>query len=423
MTRLGWHFAFVGTFAMVGGAIRGFNLPLVLAGLIIGALLTHWRLGRHTIEAIKCRRRLPEEAFVGQSFPVRFLVTNHSRWIPAWLIRIDDRIDTSTGADKRPLAKRPTFFSMPVWREPASGLASCGVGAIARRRTVVATYDCVASKRGCYEFGPLTISTGMPLGLISVAQVDSERQSICVYPELLPLRRDWRRRLQSRSGGMATTARRSGANDGDFFGLRSWQAGDSRRWIHWRTTARIGEPAVRQFEQQRRFDLCVLVDAFWPTDAFDHEQDGSSSSAAADSLELAISAAASLITHIVPTPTNRVALAVAGRVNAIVAGGGSRGQLTAMLQVLAEAAPSTDPSLVAAVDNVFRSVGKPQDLVVISPRMMPAAAERMGRLLSGRCSLRWYSVEDRSIDLLVDRVRGRQADATQGDESATMEMA
>jgi len=56
MSRLGWHFAFVGTFAMVGGAIRGFNLPLVLAGLIVGALLMHWRLGRRTIEAIECRR-------------------------------------------------------------------------------------------------------------------------------------------------------------------------------------------------------------------------------------------------------------------------------------------------------------------------------------------------------------------------------
>lgn len=420
MTRLGWHFAFVGTFAMVGGAIRGFNLPLVLAGLVIGALLVHWRLGRRTMEAIECRRRLPDEAFVGQPFPVRFLVTNHSRWMPAWLIRIDDRIDSSSGDRDQASAKGSQFLSMPRWREAVSALASCGVGTVAPGRTVVASYDCTASKRGRYRFGPSLVSTGVPLGLLLVQQADDDPQSICVYPELLTLRRDWRRRLQSRSGGMATTARRSGASDGDFFGLRSWQAGDSRRWIHWRTTARIGEPAVRQFEQQHRFDLCILVDAFLPAEGLN-----SSSSNAADSLELAISTAATLLTHIVPTPANRVALAVAGKVNAVVAGGGSRGQLATMLQILAEAIPSAEPDLVASVDNVFRSLGKPQDLVVVSPRELPKAAEKIGKLLSGRCSLRWYSVKDGSIDLLVERIKIRRpaASVTQGGENANMEVA
>jgi uncharacterized protein (DUF58 family) len=429
MSRLGWHFIFVGTFAMMGGAIRGFNLPLVLSGLIVGALLMQWRLARRMIEVVESRRRLPNEAFVGQTFTVRFLVSNHSRWLPALLLRIDDQIDapvianehslsrSSSVLNRLPLAKSTQSFKSLTTlfrRESTQMIASCGVGRVNANSTVVAQYDCLATQRGRYDFGPSTFSTGMPLGLMVIRRASDDRQSLYVFPRILPLKRDWRRRLQSRSGGISTTARRSGANDGDFFGLRSWQAGDSRRWIHWRTTARIGEPAVRQFEQQKRFELCVLVDGFWPSQLgpaqLGSAQTGTSQTSGAaeagaddDNLENVISAAASIVTAIVPTPTNRVALAVAGTTSSVVAGAGNREQLSAMLRLLADLTPSEKPDLSAAVDQVFRSVGKPQDLLIISPRSMPPEAEEIRTLVNGRCTLRWYSTEDGTIDLLVDR--------------------
>ena len=39
LTRLGLHFVFVAAFTMIGGALRGFNLLLVLAGLLVGAFV------------------------------------------------------------------------------------------------------------------------------------------------------------------------------------------------------------------------------------------------------------------------------------------------------------------------------------------------------------------------------------------------
>jgi hypothetical protein len=75
-----------------------------------------------------------------------------------------------------------------------------------------------------------------------------------------------------------------------------------------------------------------------------------------------------------------------------------------MLRLLSDLAPSDKPDLSSAVDQVFRSVGKPQDLLIISPRAMPAEAEEIRTLVNGRCTLRWYSTEDGTIDLLVDRL-------------------
>ncbi len=40
------------------------------------------------------------------------------------------------------------------------------------------------------------------------------------------------------------------ALQGDFVGLRSWQRGDQRRDIHWRSTAKRGELLVKHYDQR-----------------------------------------------------------------------------------------------------------------------------------------------------------------------------
>ncbi|MEL7334955.1 MAG: DUF58 domain-containing protein, partial [Planctomycetota bacterium] len=122
-------------------------------------------------------------------------------------------------------------------------------------------YDCRMMRRGRYYFGPTTISSAFPFGLIRCQVQAGGRQSLDVYPQLVNLRGGWRRLIGGEIGGSASRKKRSGVSDGDFFGLRGWRSGDSRRWIHWRTTARIGEPVVRQFENRQRLDICIVVDA------------------------------------------------------------------------------------------------------------------------------------------------------------------
>ena len=63
---------------------------LATLSLLVAALLLQWRWARQTLVAVSVKRRLPSEAFAGQPFTVQFLITNHSRWFPAWLLRIDD---------------------------------------------------------------------------------------------------------------------------------------------------------------------------------------------------------------------------------------------------------------------------------------------------------------------------------------------
>lgn len=362
LTRLGFHFLFVGTFAMLGGALRGFNLLLVLAGLIVGTLIMQWRWSRRSVEAVSVNRRLPGEAFAGTPFRVRYVLRNHSRLMPVWMMRVEDRIESLGGS------------------EPATAI--CAAGVIPAKQTVLPHYDCTASKRGRYRFGPATLMTTFPFSLFSSKQIKDETDQLHVFPELLNLRGNWQRRLVSRAGGVSSTARRSGPSEGDFFGLREWRTGDSPKWIHWRTTARLNEPAVRQFEQQRRFDLCILVDAFdgRPESSTFLGISRPATGAASDpdereACELAISLAATFLVHLVGIPSNRVVLAVAAAQADAVIGAGSVAGKRRMLEVLADVVASPRPRLTEAAEKAIRIVGNTQDLVVISSRSLAQARQ------------------------------------------------
>ena len=72
------------------------------------------------------------------------------------------------------------------------------------------------------------------------------------------------------------------SSDVSFHALRDYVAGDDRRNIHWKTTARTGRLMVRQFEETRRAHLLIVLD-------LDHEAWGSD-----EEFEDGVSAAASL---------------------------------------------------------------------------------------------------------------------------------
>lgn len=375
LTRLGFHIAFVGVFAMLGGAMRGINLLLVLAAMMVGLLFMQWRLCRRSIESVSLQRRAPSESFAGQPMRVRFRLTNHSWLLPVWMLRIDDPIRSFRGGDRTN--------------------ASTGVGVLEAGRTVTVHYDCVISRRGRYGFGPSAVWTSFPFSLTTARKTCADEASFDVYPRLIELKRGWQQPLLGRTEGATAAAHRGGANEGEFFALRQWQSGDNLRWIHWRTTARRDEPMVRQFEQHHRFDLCLLVDAFCLGKTHDPWD--------ADPVESAISLAATLVTRLVSSPANRLMLAVAAQQAELIKGG-SPGAKRQMLGLLAGLTASPSPNLAASAQHVVSRVGHAQDLVVISSRSKQAAADCGEVALSAALQpwvrsgrFRWIDVTDPGV--------------------------
>lgn len=373
-TRNGLHVAFVAVFAMLGGSVRGLNLLVILAGLMVGILLMQWRFCRATLPGLTVRRILPREAFAGSSFKVRFHVTNHRAWLPAWLLRLEDRIRGN--------------------RLPTKGTeAVCSVGIVRPNLSDATNYDCLITHRGKYRFGPVRLATGFPFGLLKAWKNTKTYSTLMVYPALAPLAPNWTGLIENRREGLAASRNSSGPNDGEFYGIRSWRNGDSQRWIHWRTTARVGELSVRQFEQRNRTQLSLILDPFLklPSDG--------------DDLEWAISVAAAVANELAQLASNRVAFGIADSNSRVLFSHRVTDFRRAVLDSLAVVDGTNEPSLSKTLANVLVNGNPNWPILVISPRpanlelLTSSDNEKRGSInsaLLARLDVTWLDVTSQS---------------------------
>lgn len=135
-------------------------------------------------------------------------------------------------------------------------------------------------RRGVITVGPATTVHGDPLGLVRRTVAWTGRTELFVHPLTTPLDPLGAGLLRDLEG---QTTQDLSMSDLAFHALREYQAGDDRRYIHWRSSAKHGRLLVRQFLDTRRSHLAVVVDT--TPEIY---------TGAEDSVELAISVAASL---------------------------------------------------------------------------------------------------------------------------------
>lgn len=139
------------------------------------------------------------------------------------------------------------------------GRASLHVPPLPRGGTRDAVYGFPTDRRGVHRVGPLTTVVEDGFGLVRATSVSAELDTVIVLPRVLDLVP-----LPAAPGDDPEPGSRlsvaSSTVDEEFTTLRPYLPGDDIRRIHWRTTARLGEPVVRQFEQPWQHRLTVLAD-------------------------------------------------------------------------------------------------------------------------------------------------------------------
>ena len=219
----------------------------LLAAVAVAGLLT---LGRSTyrIDLTLSEHRVT----VGQRAVGRIVVTSSSsrRLLPAQI--------------ELPVGKGAADFHLP----------SLGPGASHEDVFAIPT-----AHRAVIAVGPVRSVRGDPLGLLRRRIQWTDPVDLYVHPELVPLGGAASGVLRDLEGQATRVVSDS---DMSFHALRDYVAGDDRRHIHWKSTARIGALMVRQFEDTRRTHTAIALS----TSAEDF--------ADADEFELAVSVAASV---------------------------------------------------------------------------------------------------------------------------------
>jgi uncharacterized protein (DUF58 family) len=191
--------------------------------------------GRHG--GIEVEREAPAAFSVGRPMPVVYRWRNLGRQPAALLVR--EQLPEPLGGIDR--------AARLVELRPAETLRE--------RREITPV------RRGRGGGGLLTVRRRGPLGLVwRQLSIDRPWQAI-VYPNLTGAAvRALPAQLQRRREAGLRSVRRPG--EGRLFeGLREWVPGEDTRIIDWKATARRGKPIARQYEDERRQQVLIVIDA------------------------------------------------------------------------------------------------------------------------------------------------------------------
>lgn len=272
LCREGFYYSLELVFVFVVAFLADMNLLMVLAGMMIGPLWFSRRLVAATLRGLVICRKMPREICAGDMLVVTLAISNTRRRMGSWALVAEEQIRREGDSGRQPPLQASVLFS----HVPAG-----------QQRDRV--YRGRISQRGRYRFGPLEISTRFPFGFFRRVVAIDQTDWLMVYPRLGRLTGQWRARHHESFDGAKRRERRHGGASGDFYGARPWRSGDSRRFIHWRSSARHGSLIVRQFDQQRNRDLALLVELWQPEmPALEHFEN----------VELAVSFAATIIADI-----------------------------------------------------------------------------------------------------------------------------
>jgi uncharacterized protein (DUF58 family) len=111
-------------------------------------------------------------------------------------------------------------------------------------------------RRAVIPVGPASSVRGDPLGMVRRMLSWTGVEMLFVHPRTLSLEQLGAGFLRDLEG---QTTKDLSNNDIAFHTLRDYVAGDDRRHVHWKTTARTGQLMVRQFVDTRRSHLSVVL--------------------------------------------------------------------------------------------------------------------------------------------------------------------
>jgi uncharacterized protein (DUF58 family) len=264
MTTRGICFLSAGGVSVILGYVLGEpGLLSVGVALIALPLLAALAARRSQYRLATSRTITPARVPIGHSATVTLRLENVSR-VPTGLLLAEDVVPYALGS-------RPRYV----------------LDKIERRGIRQLTYSLRSDLRGKFEIGPVQLKVADSFGLVELERSASARTTFVVTPRVMPLSRTVISRTWAGEGeGRARLTAAAGEDD---VVPREYRDGDELRRVHWRSTARYGELMVRREEQRWRNRATIFLD----TRSRSHAGTGMASS-----FEAAVSAAASVGTHI-----------------------------------------------------------------------------------------------------------------------------
>lgn len=405
ITPEGWLYLVILAFISVGAVLRNVNLLILMSGMMIAPLIISWRLGVMRARTLRAKRCLPFRVHAKAVAGVQWLCFNRSA-VSAWGIELTDSlvVDESPSHASNSIRSDEELdsasFARRVFRSLKEAASSArtptpahnvhlSLAAVGGNQQEVITSRIYFARRGVYRFGPAQLITRFPFGLVATTIEINKIEQLYVAPQIGKLTPAWDRRVRSILAGADALLKRRGLAGDDFYALRRWRSGDSRKLIHWRTSAKYGYPIVKQFEEPDNRDFAMLLDLYAPA------WDDSDTSPESQACETCLSFAATVILNIGLAVKGRVALAICGSETTQIQSRSQQELIEPAMRELAVARGTPQPELVLSLLRLADSVSPRTPLIVASSRpSIESLAEDVGHdsVILGKLNSIWPSV-------------------------------
>ena len=118
-------------------------------------------------------------------------------------------------------------------------------------------------RRGYYQIRGLRQETWFPFGVWRDLYLHRQPHTLLVYPRFSPLvSLDIPVGRRYQPGGVALSSHTGDSTE--FLGVRDFRPGDSIRNIHWKSWGRVGQPVVKEFQEEFFCKIALVLDTFLP---------------------------------------------------------------------------------------------------------------------------------------------------------------
>lgn len=210
----------------------------LLSGLLLSVVIASFLVGRSfRMRAARIRVTAPQRVMVGEPLTFTVTCTNGSHR-PVHAVRVRGPFLPYDG----------TWVGEPLI-----------IPEVGPREQVQVELRARFARRGEHHLDPFDVGALVPLGLTTGPVLQSEGVRFLVSPRIAPVARlalPLGRRYHP--GGVALASRTGDSSE--FHGVRPYRPGDAARDLHARTWARVGEPVVRERQQEFFSRVAVVVD-------------------------------------------------------------------------------------------------------------------------------------------------------------------
>jgi len=215
----------------------GNNLLYLLLGWMLSFIIASGVLSEQTLRKLVVERRPPPKIFASEPFLMEVVIKNGKAKRASYSIEVEDL------QGKTPIDKRCYFLKIPEAKSQRTSY----------RHTFV--------RRGLYTLTGYRLATKFPFALFRKSRDVDAPLDLLVYPARIAVPRP-PPRSATRGDAIADRLGRRG----EFFGLREHRAGDDRRDVHWKSSARSGRLLVREYEDELARRLVIAVDNALPAE-------------------------------------------------------------------------------------------------------------------------------------------------------------